>query len=208
VQKEIMTMRNSSTRHILMSDIPATPWKNGGGVTREIATGAAPRPGAGWGWRVSLADVAQDGPFSIFPGVDRVLAVIEGAGMDLVRPDGRVVALDPFQPVRFAGEEPLSGRLRRGPVRDLNAMVRRDRFTAEMEIRQGPSAVTDDVSARDCLVVLNLTGSCTVRFDDNETRDLVPAGILIHDGARRVDIRLTENSRAAVIRIGHRAEGC
>src|SRR3546814_2998707 len=79
-------MPGSSTRRILTSDIQATPWKNGGGVTREIASGGGTgsRPGPSWGWRVSLAEVAQDGPFSTFPETDRVIAVIDGAGMDLV----------------------------------------------------------------------------------------------------------------------------
>jgi len=111
-------MQSTSTRRVLTSDIAPVPWKNGGGVTRELATGGG--SGSAWGWRVSLAEVAADGPFSVFPGVDRVIAVIEGAGMDLVAPDGVRTALELFEPVRFSGEAVVSGRLRDGPVRDLN----------------------------------------------------------------------------------------
>lgn len=53
---------------IRAEQLVASPWKNGGGVTREIA---AQPPGAsldGFAWRVSVADVAQPGPFSRFPG--------------------------------------------------------------------------------------------------------------------------------------------
>lgn len=198
-------MPSSSIQRILVSDIAATPWKNGGGVTREIATGPSPgagaHPGADWGWRISLAEVAQDGPFSIFPDTDRIIAVIDGAGMDLVRPDGSILALDLYRPVRFDGEAPLAGRLRRGPVRDLNAMVRRGQFAAEMQILQRLLPVSLETAGSDCLVVLTLSGSCTVRLDDSETHDLAPAEILIHEGHGRVDVRLAADSRAAVIHI-------
>ena len=61
----------------------AAPWKNGGGVTREVAAHPADSGLDGFHWRVSLADVAQGGPFSVFPGVDRVITVVRGAGMVL-----------------------------------------------------------------------------------------------------------------------------
>lgn len=67
----------------------AAPWKNGGGVTREIAAGPE---GAGmdtFAWRVSLADVGADGPFSVFPEVTRVLTVVDGAGMELTAGESR-----------------------------------------------------------------------------------------------------------------------
>ena len=60
------------------ADRVATRWKNGLGVTREIA---AYPPGSdldSFGWRVSMASVDTGGPFSSFPGVDRQLAVLEG----------------------------------------------------------------------------------------------------------------------------------
>jgi len=194
-------MPSSSTRRLLVSDIAATPWKNGGGVTREIPTGPSPGNGTDWGWRVSLAEVAQDGPFSIFPDTDRVISVIDGAGMDLVRPDGSILPLELLQPVRFAGEEPLFGRLRQGPLRDLNAMVRRGLFSAEMEILQGSSSVSFETGDHDCLLILTLAGPCTVRLDDNETHDLAPAEILIHEGRGHHDVRLAADGGAAVIRI-------
>jgi len=91
------------------------PWQNGGGVTHEVARAA---PGAPF-WRLSIAEVAADGPFSAFPGMTRILTVIEGAGMVLETPGGRLAA-QPMQPVRFAGDLPVTGRLLAGPVRDLN----------------------------------------------------------------------------------------
>lgn len=61
----------------------AAPWANGGGITREIA---ALRGAGGILWRISLADVDAEGPFSVFAGLRRILTVIEGAGMVLEDP--------------------------------------------------------------------------------------------------------------------------
>lgn len=119
-------------RVLRAADRIATPWKNGGGVTREVAVFP---PGAGmddFDWRVSLADIAADGPFSAFPGVDRALTVIEGSGLVLDL-DGRRLALDAdAPPIAFAGEASVEARLTRGPIRDLNVMVRRGLWRAEV----------------------------------------------------------------------------
>lgn len=197
-------MPNAPTRRILTTEIEATPWKNGGGVTREIATGGRPDGDAGWGWRVSLAEVAQDGPFSVFPETDRVIAVIDGKGMDLVSPDGGTLALEPFQPVRFAGEAPFDGRLRHGPVRDLNVMVKRGEFTAEMKIRHGPHSATMRGGSGGCLLIHSLVGRCTLRVDGGAPIDLKPEECLVHEGEGSLEIQLAEGSRAAAIRIAER----
>jgi len=200
-------MPSTSIRRIRVAEIPATPWKNGGGVTREIATGAAADTGNGagsgwaWGWRVSIAEVAQDGPFSIFPGVDRVIAVIEGAGMDLVAPDGRILPLEPFQPVAFSGDDALFGRLRGGALRDLNVMVQRRHCTATMDIAQGPRKKTWQGVGGNCLLVHSLAGRCTVTVDGDEAEELTPSDTLLHEGPGSVVIDLADGGRAAVIQI-------
>ncbi|WP_329247751.1 HutD family protein [Streptomyces sp. NBC_01478] len=101
------------------------PWKNGGGVTREIA--AWPE-GAGmddFAWRVSLAEVAADGPFSAFPDVDRTLTLVEGAGMDLTVGGARHLVDTRYVPRDFRGDVPTDCRLLDGPVVNLNVMWRR-----------------------------------------------------------------------------------
>lgn len=100
------------------------PWRNGGGWTKEIARS----PAAGdWEWRLSVADVGRDGPFSRFEGCDREIVLLAGQGMDLEFDDGERVALrPPFGRHRFAGERPLSARLVEGPTIDLNLIWRRD----------------------------------------------------------------------------------
>ncbi|MGY0487122.1 HutD/Ves family protein [Streptomyces sp. WG-D5] len=114
-----------AVRLLPAADRAAVAWKNGGGVTREIA--GAPR-GAGtadFRWRVSLADVAADGPFSAFPGVDRTLTMVAGQGMELTV-DGRPTAVDfPYVPRDFPGDVPTDCRLLGGPVVNFNVMWRR-----------------------------------------------------------------------------------
>ena len=105
----------------------ATPWKNGGGVTREIV---CQPPGAGmdaFDWRVSIAHIASDGPFSAFAGVDRVITLLEGAGVRLQSTDGAFDhALNtPLVPFAFAGEAPVMGTLLGGDCHDFNVMTRR-----------------------------------------------------------------------------------
>lgn len=65
------------------SEYKTMPWKNGGGVTVEIAIHPPSASMDAFDWRISMATVAQDGPFSSFPGIDRTLAIIEGNGMAL-----------------------------------------------------------------------------------------------------------------------------
>ena len=111
-------------------------WKNGGGTTREIAAS----PGAttdAFDWRVSLADVAEDGPFSVFPGVDRTLTVVEGAGMDLMVGGEHHIVDEPYWPHDFPGDVETDGRLLAGPVLNLNVMYRRDRVRAQTAVVRG-----------------------------------------------------------------------
>jgi environmental stress-induced protein Ves len=113
--------------------IPPQPWKNGAGLTREIAFGGASH--AGFDWRLSVAEVDRDAPFSAFPGVDRRIVLLGGAGMRLRSADGRVdhALTEPLVPFSFAGEVPLQATLAGGASRDFNVMTRRDRFFSELE---------------------------------------------------------------------------
>lgn len=110
------------------------PWRNGQGLTEEVLT--AP-PGAeidAFDWRVSIAHVAADGPFSLFPGIDRTIALLEGEGLTLDLPDGRAVTLEPSgAPFAFPGEWAVASRNVGGPTMDLNVMTRRGRFSHTME---------------------------------------------------------------------------
>jgi environmental stress-induced protein Ves len=102
------------------------PWKNGGGETIEIAVSPE---GAGldeFAWRVSMARVTRAGPFSSFPGVDRTLAVLDGAGLRLaVTGRGPLELTAASPPCSFPADLPATASLADGPVLDLNVMTRR-----------------------------------------------------------------------------------
>ena len=106
-------------------------WKNGAGWTREILRW--PRDADDWDWRLSIAEVDRDGPFSTFPGVDRELVLLSGEGMRLRFVDGEVAQLQPpHDRVRFAGERALECELVAGPTHDFNLMWKRDRIEAQL----------------------------------------------------------------------------
>src|SRR5690606_17646648 len=121
--------------------------------------------------------------------------------MDLLRPDGSTIALEPFQPVGFAGEAPLSGRLRAGTVRDLNVMVRRGGYLAEMNFLHGPRSAARTIGDGDALLILSLAGRPSVGVDGAPPLDLVTGEILVHEGRGNVEFQLMEGSRAALIQI-------
>lgn len=115
--------------------LPATPWKNGGGVTREIV---CQPPGAGletFDWRVSIATIASDGPFSTFAGIDRIITLLEGGGVHLASDDGAIDhRLDsPLHPFAFPGEACLHARVLAGDCEDFNVMTRRSVCRARVQ---------------------------------------------------------------------------
>jgi hypothetical protein len=110
------------------------PWRNGGGVTRELLCLPA-GPADDWTLRISVADIEADGPFSPFPGVTRWFAAVTGAGVRLSFPNGQPTLRDVRPgdaPLRFDGADAPGCALLEGATRDLNVMVRRDRADARV----------------------------------------------------------------------------
>jgi hypothetical protein len=112
------------------------PWKNGGGSTTQLVI--EPPGGslaAGFDYRLSMAAVPASGPFSSFPGIDRTLLLVAGAGMELDHgAQGRSLLAGPWQPVTFSGDWATVGRLLGGPCRDFNVMTARDRYRHRVTI--------------------------------------------------------------------------
>jgi environmental stress-induced protein Ves len=112
------------------ADHRVMPWKNGGGSTTEIAVFPEGSGLDAFDWRVSMASVAADGPFSMFPGIDRTLIVLSGDGIVLNiegRDPVRLTAVD--MPLAFPGDVPTRSVLIGCPIIDLNVMSRRTRFS-------------------------------------------------------------------------------
>ena len=126
---------------IRAQDCPPQPWKNGLGTTREIAVHPSGASGDDFLWRVSIAEVDSAAPFSSFPGIDRHIALLDGAGFTMTLDDDRNHALTtPFEPFAFAGEAKVAVTLADGPTRDFNLMVRRAQARGEVKVLQQPGA--------------------------------------------------------------------
>ncbi|MFP6560505.1 HutD family protein [Paraburkholderia sp. B3] len=183
------------------ADLVASPWKNGGGVTREIAAasagavvvGSAPAGGAGAGldafaWRVSVADVAQAGPFSRFEDVDRTLVLLEGAGMllDEAGPAARTHALtQPLDVARFAGEAAIEARLVDGPTRDFNLMVRRGAACGTLDVWR---TATEHRFTAQTVLLYCARGHVEARVDNAEPVTLAAGDTLRIDAVQPIDI--------------------
>lgn len=104
------------------------PWKNSQGMTAEIAIDPPDTPlDKSFRWRLSLAEVKADGPFSVFPGYDRYIMLMGGNGMVLRFDNGREERIDELHvPFQFSGDDSVRCWLIDGSVRDFNLMVRRD----------------------------------------------------------------------------------
>jgi hypothetical protein len=115
------------------------PWKNSQGITSQIAIypETAVFPSDSFHWRLSSATVKNSGPFSLFPGCDRWLAVLSGDGMTM---NGS--KLGPLTPLHFSGEIPIHSELINGEVIDLGLIYRRDKFSAKMTLEQISSTKT------------------------------------------------------------------
>ena len=111
---------------IRLADCPPQAWKNGLGRTREMAVHPSVAGSDEFLWRVSIAEVDSAAPFSRFPGIDRQIVLLEGAGFTMRLDDGQVHALTtPLAPFAFAGELGVEITLAGGATRDFNLMLRR-----------------------------------------------------------------------------------
>lgn len=191
-------------RHLRADDYRIMPWKNGGGSTTELAifpesTGLS---GAPFMWRVSIADVVADGPFSRFPDYDRHIMVIEGAGMFLdADVHGTIDLTEPFVPASFSGDWGIEGTLVQGPVRDFNLMVARSfgksALTTEMLVERRLITGNSDVRIAYVLDGEGLANGHvvaagdTITVDRGEVLEISPLG----EGLRLAVCRITPSKR-------------
>ena len=140
-------------------------WKNGAGLTREIAFAGA--DAASFDWRLSVAEVEHDAPFSAFPGVDRCIVLLSGGGMRLRSPDGAIdhALTEPLAPFRFSGDVALAATLAGGPSRDFNVMTRRGVFRGEVQCTHAAT----NIDGADAAFLLGVAGAWDVAGDPSLT---------------------------------------
>ncbi|MFI5665132.1 HutD family protein [Streptomyces sp. NPDC051684] len=164
------------------------PWKNGGGITTEVLAHPKGSTTDDFAWRISLADVATAGPFSAFEGVDRIITVVEGAGMALTV-DGTEHTIDTrYAPFPFSGDATTDCRLLDGPLVDFNVMARRTDAKADVRVERGPTVLEPSPGTRVLALVLDGTATLdSVRLnrldavllqDDEKPADVDVDGVL------------------------------
>lgn len=175
------------------ADHRRVPWKNGGGVTTELAVEPTSGPTSGpnsdgrFLWRVSIADVVEPGPFSAFPGYDRLIAVVEGDGMRLSVDGAPPVERRRLDPAfAFPGEATVWCEPTAGPIRDVNLMLDRASATGTLTLLAGPAGQD---AGGDVVLVHGLAGTVTVTPDGGDALP-VPEGhsLLLRDGTARVEV--------------------
>ena len=138
----------------------AMPWANGKGVTYQVATFPPDADLNSFSWRISMADVPESGPFSVFTGIDRILTVIEPGDLRLYVNEVAVMAKR-HVPVAFSGDDDVRAELIDGPITDLNVMTRRGSCTAEVDVQRVESAVAISEQAEAMRVAVVLDGAIT-----------------------------------------------
>ena len=98
-------------------------------MTRQIAASMQGDPF----WRISIADVTKDGPFSKFDGLERILTVIDGKGMILSMPD-RDISATFSNPVSFSGNAAVMGLLPHGPIQDFNLIYDAKAYAGAVQV--------------------------------------------------------------------------
>ena len=186
-------------RYFPQSAFMPMPWKNGGGITREIVR--FPGDGEDWLWRLSIAEIAADGPFSAFPGCERSLTLLEGAGMHLQFADRSCDLRPPFAACLFAGEETPDGVLFDGPTVDFNAIWRRDAVSITVERRAMHGSLWCLPDPGVSWFVYLLSGSLAVKDDPYGPQCLPGDGLLLQAESDAPRLMLEAYGEALWLRI-------
>jgi hypothetical protein len=172
------------TAHRLIAprEFRRVPWKNGGGHAAEIAAWPVGSPDD-FAWRVAIAEIERDGPFSSYPGVDRTFVLLDGDGVVLVHDDIEVTLTVPHEPYRFSGDSACMCRLVGGRTRAYNLMVRRDRARGTLVVSDGAAAVPGPFRFGVCYAA---SGASECLLPGYAPIALSPGAALVTDGASAV----------------------
>ena len=184
-----------SWRTIRLNQVAPAPWKNGGGTTRELV---AWPDAAHWVWRMSVAEVAQNGKFSRFEGVQRWFAVLSGAGVRLMSNGPRRTLTSASEPFCFDGAAETDCELIDGPTQDFNLMTRQTGAKAQMLRISNP--VTRPLGGLNWVAVYAIESHATVLFN-GEMFELEPSSLAWRPVASEDHVQISSTS-ALWIEIG------
>lgn len=187
--------------HLLRArDYHRMPWKNGGGETAEIAISPTGASLDTFDWRISMAPILEDGPFSRFDGVDRSLTIVDGAGLRLSIGEAPPVDVTRHSaPLAFAADVATTADLIDGPILDLNVMTRRDRMTQTVArvVTAEPIAFAVNATAAALVCIDGAARVATVRGDI----ELQRLDTLLADDTRGEAWTVTGRPNATLVRI-------
>jgi len=187
------------TTVIRFDDYELVPWKNGLGMTREVAN--ARRADGAMLWRISLATVDRDGPFSDFTGYKRIIMMLSGDGMTLdFGSHGKAVMDRPFVPVLFDGAWPTAATLHGGPTRDLNVVTAHDGAGSAVEVLTLPAAGLELAPGKGLCLIHVLSGRVQAKTQGNNPV-LETGDTLRHDGTGAIGTLSPAGGEALVYRI-------
>jgi uncharacterized protein len=171
---------------IRFDSLTPMPWKNGGGTTYELAVAPKGATIADFDFRISLATISQDGPFSLFPNVDRTLALVEGEGVTLDIDSQREVRIDHDNPmIAFPGEVAIHARVNDGSTMDFNVMTQRSRCRHEFEICELGLPRTFIPKGDLTLIFLARGERLCVQVDDGEQHQLSQFDAILFEPGRQ-----------------------
>jgi environmental stress-induced protein Ves len=167
-------------------DYHRMPWKNGGGETVEIIVSPEGAGLADFDWRISMATVASDGPFSIFPDIDRTLSILDGAGMTLSIEgrDPNLLTRD-SAPLPFPADAATSATLADGPITDLNVMTRRGRISHRVERLAVETADEIHLTAETALILVD-RGEIEITVGADRSRLAARDCLVVHEATEEV----------------------
>lgn len=154
------------------ADFKLMPWKNGGGTTLELFSLRNSQDETLF--RLSSASVKQDGPFSIFPNIERILFLTSGSGFRLKFPDFDLLMSTPLSPITFNGEESINCELLDKECTDFNIMTDRSFGSSKLEIKN--VKLGDQFPSREEMLFIYLT-------EDKELHHLLPHQEYSHKGS-------------------------
>ena len=166
---------------IPFAGLEPAPWKNGTGSTTEIAIAPVGASLDKFDWRISLATIAANGPFSVFPGVDRTLALVDGAGALLdIGDEGRFILSEEDPIVEFAGESQVAATLTLGATTDFNVMTQRERCHHRLG-RRVLSGTSEFAPRGDVTILFLAEGDTLSVCSDSERIGLVRYDAVVFD---------------------------
>lgn len=183
--------------HLPRESYETRPWKNGKGVTTDLYRAPAGADDDGFELRVSLAAIPEEAPFSAFPGVERRITLIEGAGLALDFGD-RVMTLRPFETQGFDSGATPTGRPIGGPVRVVNVMARRARW--RIADCRTLTALETTLTGGSVAVFFALSGQWSA-VADGRTQRLNPQETLLAEGPGALRLRAERQGRGVFAQV-------